>query len=210
MRRSSSLALVLLLLAPAGAAARSATGLASHPIAEKDAWRSLVLDPPSDVVYPAVVEVQGGTVADPDGLRGEGGGATVLDATGASLPALLLDLGVNTGGIVEVGVRDGTGAPVHLAYAEAQRYLTPLGDNVEGSLGLNDVPDARWDVFPGVAGTWHSPAVRGGQRWVTLSLDAPGKVTIDYVRVRVSHVRSAPADYTGHFLSDDDVVNRAW
>ena len=35
-------------------------------------------------------------------------------------------------------------------------------------------------------------------------------MTIDYVRVRVDHVRSRPRDYTGHFLSSDSQLNRIW
>jgi alpha-L-rhamnosidase len=213
-RRSAPAVVVLAALwwTAAAMAAPTAAHLSLQPLRANPHWRSLVLDPRSPYVYPRTVEVQGpaSTVTDPSGLEGEGGGATVIDATGGTAPTLVLDLGIDTGGTIEVGLRDGTGAPVHLAYSEARRYLTPLGDNVEGSLGTNDVPDGRFDVFAGVPGTWSSPAVRGGERWVTLTLDAPGRVTIDYVRVQVGHLRTAPRDYTGHFLSNDDVVNRAW
>ena len=206
--RSLLVAAALLLLAPAAAHA-DAISLSQQPLRERSEWRALVLDPPP-LAYPRAVRVDGEGVEHPDGLSGEGGEATPITALGGAAPTLTLDLGVNTGGTIEVGIKDGTGAPVHLAYAEAARYLSPFGDNVEGSLGTNDVPDGRWDVFPGAPGTWRSPAVRGGQRWVTLTLDAPGTVAIDYVRVRVGHLRSTAEDYTGHFLSSDDVVNRAW
>ncbi|MDX6665815.1 MAG: alpha-L-rhamnosidase, partial [Solirubrobacteraceae bacterium] len=208
----AAVAAILLATATAAAAAPSAARLSLRPLQESPRWRALVLDPRSPYVYPKVAEVQGpaAAVSDPHGLEAEGGGATVIDATGGSAPTLVLDLGINPGGTVEVGLRDGTGAPVHLAYAEARRYLTPVGDNVEGSLGTNDVPDGRWDAFPAVAGTHSSLAVRGGERWITLTLDAPGRVSIDFVRIHVGHLRTAPADYTGHFLSNDDVVNRAW
>ncbi len=207
-------ACALALAAPGVAAAASSkpAALSRHPVAESQRWRSYVLDPQQPAVYPTKVEVTSGAagVQNPDGLKAPGGGATTITSTGGDAPQLVLDLGVNTGGTIEVGLKDGTGAPVHLAYAEARRYLTPLGDNVEGSLGSNDAPDGRYDVLPGVAGTWTSPAVRGGQRWISLTLDGPGSVSIDYVRVHVTHLRSRVADYRGHFLSNDDTVNRAW
>jgi hypothetical protein len=165
-----------LLLAAAGASApaasaspfppsTSAASLSSSPVPVDERWRGLVEDPASAYVYPRAVLVQGdaGAVRNASGLAHPGHGVTVIQAGLAGSPTLLLDLGVDTGGTIEVGVAAGAGTPLHLAYAEAQRYLSPFGDNVEGSLGTNDEPDGRFDVFPAIGGlSWTSPAVRGG------------------------------------------------
>src|SRR5206468_2698867 len=60
------------------------------------------------------------------------------------------------------------------------------------------------------AGDWRSPGIRGAQRWIALQLQSAGTVSIDYVRVREEHLRPSVGDYTGHFLSSDDRLNRVW
>lgn len=192
---------------PALAAVLALAALPAPAAASSD-WRDHVQGPSGPHAYPRAVAVvgDGGAVDDPNGLTAPGGTATTMRPGGR----LVLDLGTNTGGVVEVGIRSGAGE-LRLAYAEARRYLSPLGDTIQPSLGINDVPDGRFDVVPAAPGLrWSSPAVRGGQRWISFELDTPAPVAIDYVRVRVTHLASAPDDYAGHFLSSDDVLNRAW
>lgn len=91
------------------------------------------------------------------------------------------------------------------------------------SLGNDDAPGGRTDdigsaaSIPGGLGAFasgtkafRSPGVRGAERWIALQLQAPGTVSIDYVRVREEHVRPTLGDYAGHFLSSDDQLNRVW
>jgi alpha-L-rhamnosidase len=215
--RGSVVAVVVALSCTSTAAATTgARALSRRPIAEDARWRTHVLDPQQQYAYPRAVVVEGdrAAVSDPDALTRRGGATTITataTATAAGSPRLLLDLGVNTGGIVQATVSAGSGATVRLAYSEARRFLTPIGDTGENSLGDNDEPYARFDTFAGNAGTYFSsPATRGGERWVLLQLDGPGTVTIKDVRVRVQHLRATPADYRGHFLSSDDTLNRAW
>ncbi len=190
--------------------------LSSQPIAENPAWQSAVIGDQGGLVYPVAVQIQGDAslVDNPSGLMAAGGGATTIHASGAGQPALVLDLGVETGGVVEVGLTASDGTPLLLAYSEAQRFLTPHGDTTIGSLGRDDDPDGRTDTFTPTAGAapqaFTSPGIRGGERWVLLQLQGAGAVTIDYVRVRSTHYEPTPADYAGHFLSDDAVVNRVW
>ena len=179
--------------------------LSSRAIPADPAWRAYVLDQYGGLVYPKHVYVIGdpSAVQNPAGLEAPGGGVTTIRATGQGTPSLALDLGIDTGGYVEVGITKSDGATVHLGYAEARRFLTPDGDIMQSPLY------DRQDDVAGV-GNWRSPAVRGGERWIWLQLQSAGTVSIDYVRVREDHVPATVADYAGHFLSNDDLLNRIW
>ncbi len=188
------------------AEAKTARQLSRAAIPDNGRWKRYVLDPQTQYVYPRKVYAQG-NVTNPDGLTQAGGTTTLVDATGR----LVLDLGVNTGGIVQATAVDGSGATVRLSYSEARRFLTPIGDTGQNSLGANDEPYARFDTFGAAPGaSFASPATRGGQRWIAVQLDGPGRATLRDVRVRVQHLRAAPDDYAGRFASSDDTLNRAW
>ena len=209
--RRLTVAVLVLLCVPAAAHAQTATQLSSGPLAESATWKRLVLDQNDGLVYPKHVYVVAGSraqVDDPAGLEAAGGGVTTIHSTGQGTPRLELDLGINTGGYVEVGITKTDGTTVHLGYSEARRFLTPDGDG-SSSLGNDDQPDSRSDDVS-AAGAFRSPAIRGSQRWISLQLQGAGTVSIDYVRVREEHLHPGIADYTGHFLSSDDQLNRVW
>ncbi|MCG0289370.1 alpha-L-rhamnosidase C-terminal domain-containing protein [Streptomyces sp. PSAA01] len=197
-----------------------AVALSRKPVALDPAWRQQVHNVPGPFVRPESVTVEGdgGTVADADGVLREGGAAATLTTTAPRGTRLVIDLGVPAGGYVELGVRRASGAPVRASYAEARRYLTPDGDadpdpggffHQGRSLGTDDDPDGRADVFapPSTSTVLRSPGLRGSQRYVAITLDGPGSLTLDFVRVRQT---TFPGAYDGHFLSSDPVLNRAW
>ncbi len=198
-------------------AAGSASALSGSPVPASSAWKRQVIDP-GGLVYPKRVEVVGtaSAVGDSSGLRAAGGAVTTIRSTGRGAPRLVLDLGANTGGHVEVGVTRTDGTAVRLGYSELRRFLTPEGDNcgcgpLRFSLSGDDAPDGRSDVIDtGAAGLWRSPGIRGAERYVALQLEGAGSVSIDYVRVRVTHLRAPVSAYAGHFVSSDPSLNRAW
>jgi hypothetical protein len=204
----------------------SAQDLSRHPVAESAAWQSYLLEQGGPLVYPKAVRVVSGAasqVEDPDGLKATGGGVTTIHSTGMGTPRLELDLGVDTGGYVEVGITTTDGSTVHLGYSESHSMLTPNGDSglypvtsqqgvpfvTDVSLGTDDDPTARFDDIS-AAGDFRSPAIRGAERWISLQLQSAGTVSIDYVRIRATHLQASAADYAGHFLSSDDQLNRVW
>lgn len=202
-----------------------AAALSLEPVGLDPAWRQQVLGVHGTYVRPRSVtaegvegEDRGGTVTNADGLLQKGGAAATLTTTRPRGARLVIDFGVLVGGYVELGVRRPAGAPVRASYAEARRYLSPDGDadpNPGGfyhrgrSLGLDDDPDGRADVFAPPTGptVLRSPGLRGSQRYVAITLDGPGTLTLDFVRVRQTAFQGA---YDGHFLSSDPVLNRAW
>jgi alpha-L-rhamnosidase len=194
-----------------GAAGRAAARLSQHAINADPSWRRYVRDRGGTLVYPRHVRVVGdaSAVVHRSGLEAPGGQATTINATAAGVPRLVLDLGLNTGGRVEVRVTRSDGSTVHLGYSEGRSFLTPDGDPGGPSLGNDDAPDSRSDDVQGV-GAWRSPGIRGAERWIALQLQGPGSVSIDYVRVREKHLHPAIGDYAGHFLSSDDALNRSW
>src|SRR5437588_115432 len=208
------------------AARADPVALSRHPVAENTAWKQHVLDQNDGLAYPVHVYVVSGSpsqVDNPDGLTAAGGAVTTIHSSGRGSPRLELDLGINTGGYVEVGITRSDGPTVHLGYSEARRFLTADGDTglsavppaiavpfaVDPSLGNDDDPTSRYDDLSAV-GSWRSPAIRGAQRWISLQLQGAGTVSIDYVRVREEHLHPSIDDYAGHFLSSDEQLNRIW
>ncbi|GCB52118.1 alfa-L-rhamnosidase [Streptomyces sp. NL15-2K] len=197
-----------------------AVALSREPVNLDPAWRQQVLGVPGTFVPPESVTAEGndGTVTGADGVLQEGGAAAALTTTAPRGARLVLDLGVLAGGYVELGVRRASGAPVRASYAEARQYLTPDGDadpDPDGyfhkgrTLGTDDDPDGRADVYapPSAPTVLRSPGLRGSQRYIAITLDGPGSLTLDFVRVRQT---TFPGAYDGHFLSSDPVLNRAW
>src|SRR3954469_17840943 len=87
------------------ASAQTAAARSQRPVTAGHAWQADVIDQ-GEVTYPASVQVvgDGAAVSDRDGLRAPGGAATTIRSTGVGRPRLVLDLGLNVGGIVEVGI----------------------------------------------------------------------------------------------------------
>jgi hypothetical protein len=216
-------------LGAAGAARATTHGpagvqLSRHPVAQSRQWRKYVLGRGNGLVYPKAVRVVAGSpgqVENPDGLRTPGGGVTTIHSAGLGTPRLQLDLGIDAGGYVEIGVTTSTGARVRLGYSEARRFLTPDGDSgvpangvgipfvTDPSLSTDDDPGGRYDDFTGT-GALRSAGIRGAERWISLQLTGPGTVSIDYVRVRTEHLHPSADDYVGHFLSSNGLLNRIW
>lgn len=197
-----------------------AVALSREPVGADPAWRQQVLRVPGTFVRPISVtaEGDGGTVTGADGALREDGAAAILTTTAPRGARLVIDLGVLAGGYVELGIRRASGAPIRASYAEARQYLGPAGDadpDPDGffyggrSLGTDDDPDGRADVYAPPRGSTvlRSPGPRGSQRYVAITLDGPGSLALDFVRVRQT---TFPGAYDGHFLSSDPVLNRAW
>lgn len=192
--------------------------LSRQQVAIKDEWRRYVLNVDGDVVGPRAVTIEGDTkaVVNPDGLLGSGG--TTLTTSAAHSARIIVDLGVLASGYVELGVRRAERAPIRLSYAEERDHLGMEGDASDDpadffyqgrTLATEDDPDGRFDVFasPVSETVLVSHGLRGSQRFIAITLDGAGSVTLDFIRVRQTNYRG---EYDGYFLSSDDMLNRAW
>jgi len=203
-----------------GAQTPRALSASQTPINEDPHWQSYVLDVSGDYVTPKAVTVDG----DPQGARnpdslvsGAAGGATLITNKAGST-RLIVDLGLLASGYVELGVVKASGAPIRMSYSEMRESLGKEGDASTDpddffyrgrTLGTDDDPDGRADTFnpPTQATTLTSPALRGSERYIAITLDGPGTLTVNSVRVRQTNFRG---HYDGHFLSNDEKLNRAW
>jgi alpha-L-rhamnosidase len=219
-RLAAALAFVLTAVSvPAAHAAGSPAKDSKAPIPASSGWQRYVIDP-GKFVYPKAAFVIGSPsgIVNPQGLKAPGGGATTINAgeltpAGVGTPALLLDLGTNVGGYVEVGVTSSNGTPIRLGYSESSQYMTPRGDTggPSFSFGQSDDPDSRTDAIQTTGPVqFRSPGIRGAQRYISIQLDAAGTASIDYVRVRTEHLHPGPRRYSGYFLSNDRLLNQIW
>jgi alpha-L-rhamnosidase len=212
---------LVFVLAVIPATARGADSMRKQsqaPIPASSGWKRYVIDP-GDLVYPKAVYLVGnpGAAQNTSALKDRGGGgatitSTGLGPTGVGSTAMILDLGANVGGYVEIGITSSSGTPIRLGYSEALDYLTPKGDTSgEFSAGVNDEPAARTDVFQSTGpAEFRSPGIRGAERYISVQLEGPGSATIDYVRVRSEHLHPSAGGYGGYFLSSDQQLNQAW
>lgn len=189
----------------------------AQPIPERSDWARQLIDPVGEHVYPAAVIVEGdeASVQRVDALKEADGECATLSSD-AALMALnnnrvVVDLGINTGGVVEIGLCEGGTADLRISYAERREWLNPDGDYSGDNIGQDDDPEARAHTLPaGSNGDVVIPGIQGAQRWMVLLLENAGTVSVDYVRIRIKHLRASADDYSGQFVSSDPQLNTIW
>lgn len=191
-------------------ATAAAASLSAEPIPEMEAWRDLVVRAEGPFVPPEAVSVAGGSTeaVNPSGLVREGGEATILTTSGRQSATLIIDLGRVAMGYIQVGIEAASGAPLRVSYSQFREFLRPDGDGMAAPFGTDAHPWSRVDIFPpsSTPQVLESPGKRE-TRYIAITLDGPGTVTIDFVRQRQTIY---PVRYDGYFLSNDDLLNRAW
>jgi alpha-L-rhamnosidase len=191
-------------------AANRAVSLSRCAVATKDAWRDLVLHVDVPFVEPVSIQVEGDAVGitNPNGMISEGTGSTTVRTSGWHATSAIVDLGRVAMGYVEIGVLRTEGAPMRVSYAQFRQFLGPYGDGMRAPFGTDAHPFSRVDVFESGSGATVlvSPGKRE-MRYIAITLDGPGSVDIDFVRVRQTIY---PVRYDGHFVSSDELLNSAW
>src|SRR5882757_4174415 len=211
--------LALSLASAARAGTPTAVELSSHVVAARD-WHEYSLAVAGEFVTPRAVSVEGDplSVKNLNALSAPGGGQATLTTTASGTSRIIVDLGVLASGYVELGVARAMGAPIRLSYSEDRRLLRAEGDGSRDpndffyngrTLGTDDDPDGRADVFDPPSGqqTLRSHGLRGSQRYIAITLDGAGSVTLDFIRVKQTNFQPPP---DGYFLSSDRQINRAW
>lgn len=194
---------------PCSAPGTPAERLSCSAIPIKNGYQQYVVPDDGSFARARRVTVLGnaGEVTNPNGLLETGGPPTVLTTTAARSATVLVDLGNVMMGKVEVDVRSAD-AETRISYAQFRQFVSPEGDGMGHSFGTDDDPESRVDIFEPVATdtTLVSPGKRE-TRYVAITLDGPGTVSIDRVRLRKT---TFPVTYDGNFLSSDPLLNRAW
>ncbi|HMJ94482.1 MAG TPA: alpha-L-rhamnosidase C-terminal domain-containing protein [Thermoleophilaceae bacterium] len=202
-----------------------AAGLSSEPIPQRDARDDLVVNPgPFAIPKNVTVEGSSSEVDNPDGLMSDAGGVTTLRTTGKHSARLIVDLGILAMGHLELGIARAEGAPIRVAHASFRDRVGPDGDGYgiptdtkpspdvgavgRFPLGTDAHPWSRLDIFdPPSERTVFETEGKRETRYLLITLDGPGEVEIEFVRIRQAIY---PVKYDGYFLCSDELVNRAW
>jgi hypothetical protein len=189
-----------------------AVAMSQRALGERNGWRGYVQDSPGQVVYPYAVSGWGppGYAVNPAALKADDDRAATLRRNLFGQGFILIDLGRNVGGVVEIGIGSIQGGPVRVSCSEGGRFLEAGGD-MRGipSIGINDDPNGRSDVAS-TAGITVSGGARGAQRHLLVTMDRNGTAQIDFIRLRIRHLRPQPRDYVGRFFSSSPLLNRIW
>ena len=110
-----------------------------------------------------------------------------------------------------------TAVDATVTFAPALDEAVPAGTPVHTSPGAPSADDdgsisgagGTATVFPVMVGR-AEPAFRGGFRYVLLTLDAPGTVTISQAGMTFQAYRATPDRYRGWFISSSRQLNRMW
>lgn len=153
----------------------------------------------------------GGAVLDARGLLRSGGAGATISSELLGRPYVILDFGREVGGVVSVRARRLSGVPtLDFAFSESARFMTSASDFSTDPVGV--VTETQSVKVGADTSTLRPPDLRGGFRYLMLSLRGTGAVRLSDLRL---HFTAAPQqrdlrDYAGAFLSSDDQLNRFW
>ncbi|KAK8230650.1 putative alpha-L-rhamnosidase B [Phyllosticta capitalensis] len=196
---------------------------------EGKCWRDTVCTGPSSAAFPgewdSYIYAPSSRNVAPKSILSLETGAVISSYPGpvvlnSATPALVLDFGVEVGGIVSLAFTSSGNSkgPMGLAFTEAKDYIGKVSDSSNGNHTLGD--GAIYANFSGPGD--HSYVMpdrnlRGGFRYMTLFLD--DDVTAAGVSVDVGSIEleigfqptwSNLRAYGGYFKSSDELLNRIW
>lgn len=210
--RPVSVIALVVTLSSAGAACAGATTPGTGPRAPAHVdWQKYVMAPKSSVVHPVRVVSTSGDVTGAGALTGTNGGeATLTMRAGGRSPVIVLDYGKDVGGTPFFDVRAQTGTPLlRASYSEGLQYLGRDGDGSPSASPAGD-PARADDLLLSSAGELTSGYIQGAERYESVSLTTPGRVTLSSVGIDFTSVRATPADYRGWFASSSPELDRIW
>ena len=197
-KRIGILAAVLLVVAPHD-------GVAAPSWPENPNWQQYVLATGATLLKPARIVSISGKVSNPAGLLdGSRGGATLSWNGKGPAPGILVDYGIESGGVPLFTVTATSGrlfAPVivRVASSETQAFMTVSGD---------------YSTFEDIHVNWNGDhkgrKTFGGFRFQLIRLQNAGTVTLTGIGVAPRYENGGAPTYQGWFLSSDDTLNKIW
>jgi hypothetical protein len=143
----------------------------------------------------------GSVVAAESVLLDDGSGATLSFDSGIS-PVLVLDFGQIVSGLLTIETLDSSSPTIRVAISESLQFLGPDSD-----LTWGEHRTTTWTPDPG------PDSHETGQlafRYARISLDSPGFVSIDTLRLYFTPFHGSAESYGGCFVSNDELVNQIW
>lgn len=176
------------------------------------AWKRYVEAPTSQTVQPVRVVSATGSVSNPQTLTtGHGTAAVLTFVPGGPTPKVVLDYGREVGGTPQFNVTSVSGAPaIRAAFSETLANLSAGGDGtITTNAGTGD--PHRYDDYSVLgAGAITGTTIQGGERYETVSLSRPGRVTLRSVAIHFEPYLGTADALRGWFLSSSDLLNRIW
>lgn len=168
-------------------------------------WQDYIAGPTTRLNAPVAItyaENNAGSITNPDAVLVEDGTSATITRSGSTTPRLAIDFGLPVSGKVEIVFGSTVNVPLKLAFSQRLEYLDIGSDTSEFALG-----DLSVTGRPGV--TWRTDD-RRTFRYLLLYMPVSGTVTIDAVRIYHTPFLGSENTYDGHFLCDDDLLNRIW
>lgn len=167
-----------------------------------------VLAPASRRAFPVRVLTAEGQVDDPQAVLALDGRATRITSQGGSPSRIILDFGREVGGFLSVKFEGSTSPLLSFAFSESPDYLEPTGDLA--SAAFSGPPELHYHRPGPGPEEWTDPAIRGGFRYLIITVEGSGRADLDALWCDSASFLGTPSTYRGYFLSDDDLLNRAW
>ncbi|MEK8026563.1 alpha-L-rhamnosidase C-terminal domain-containing protein [Pseudaquabacterium rugosum] len=164
--------------------------------------------PATGTLRPTAVAGSGGAVSGADGLLTDG--SCTLSVAESGPGHVLLDFGRVVGGLPVLEVVSYTGQPVIVqAFSESSAWAETGDATLVFSIASEPDRRTRWPVE--ATGVMRGRVLQGGQRWLRLSVEGSGSVTLRAVGCEAVTV-AAPANpaATGWFRCSDALLQRIW
>ncbi len=174
-------------------------------------WQRYVLGPSAPIARPLRIVSTAGQVENAAALltSATGNSATLTGTANDSSPTnIVLDYGIDVGGLPAIDVTAASGSPqLRASYSESLPYLTLDGDH-----GPSHSADPhRYDTYTvNQPGTITNAYVQGGERYQMISLTTAGTVALRAVGVKIGFYRAGADGYLGHFVCSNDELNKIW
>ncbi|NRG43065.1 hypothetical protein HRK28_19330 [Rathayibacter sp. VKM Ac-2835] len=173
-------------------------------------WHRYVPGPSAADVHPISVLSSTGDVSGTETFLAKTGSLTLSVSEHGSPASIVLDFGRNVAGRpwFDIATVDGP-TTLDVSYSEAAAWAGADGDERGGHNASADRRRSR-SLTIERPGRIDTDLIQGGQRYVRLSLDTPGTLSLAGIGFRFSAFAAAARDYAGWFVCSDDELNRIW
>jgi len=174
-------------------------------------WQRYVLGPSTAIARHVRIVSTSGQVENAAALLtpAKGNSAMLARTANDSSPTnVVLDYGIDVGGLPTIDVTAASGSPqLRASYSESLPYLTLDGDHAPS----HSADTHRYDeVTVNEPGTITNAYTQGGERYQMISLTTPGTVALRAVGIKIGFYRAGADAYRGHFVCSDEELNKIW